>query len=1392
MKNKILIWLIIMILLVSSIRALIEEKGIFENKEKKEKEFSIGNNRIVLQEGSKAEVITKNGLIQIKLIGSGNIYSKDIPLENIKDAEIEILNDIIQKAKFTATKEQRYKFNYLGDTITIDAITDSLVNYDPTKKDKQFSGTNLKEINYKNSYIKPKEGLTEINFDETKKEIKDLSLLPNSKYEDKESGLEYSSEKPFKFYNYEKDLSEEENAISIIQKEGKKQVNAKGFIAIKNKNGINYEGKGEDSYLRYRTWDNAFDVSGKNFILNNGKHGILGVNGAILLATPKDIWEVENLESFKVRYENEKGDIYYHNIDEESGSLTSFKEGHENQASIYNFKDFEEVFGTKQINYNEELNRIKSLIEEKEKKNEDITDLKKQEIALLLLSSQETSKKEGEENQYEALEHAKDAQKAYESLRIKDPELAQEIYKTLANAYSKVGNFKEAKNYFERAFNENPNNDIGKATKYWVDRYEALEALEQAGVNINLLLAQELMRASPRTIFDKKAFKEQSERWKEAFDALEKGNYKEFRQIYYDITATAISQGFSTAHPLNMLSAALGIDEKERRRAQIAYKGFIEAQEKAKELIETGRAKNLEEATKIIERIAAGKGYKEGEILVRKEKILKEDAPQYIKDLPPYDPEREKYLEEKEVGEYRIINKQIKNGEWVYTVNDQKGNQYEIEEGKIGPIYEPIRGLLKEEKEISRSAYLQLANEPTIKSYLEISKTEKPISESNKLTIAKQLEKEGNYLAAISLLERLSISKDPKIREEANKRIIDIQGYGGGSLAGDIFNIASETKKGIPRMAIELVNPAVFGALGKASTLLKRILAKSPTGMKFLGKIEETRNIFGKNWFVQTALEEGFEEAAGHIHPSLEFVAMFLTGGEIEKQNAIKNAKVTPTTMTIGDSLKLEYDAGIGSQAHKDLINNLKKIGSVEDLGKGVLKVVDKEGRSIILAPKGHVIKGEESLLDINQAIENRISQATKNTPRDFPKEHPQITEQRLEELFGETKETFGKGKPFGFIPGKKYGAPEFKPEITAEAVDLNKLPMGTLIEVQGEHMLANYLIKIEPERKISIWGYNQRANARIIEIDSLLTIKSRQEFMERILHRGILVKGRSTGFPYFEYESKKGLESVSEVTPGDNWFDAPQIIRVQLPEGITSTEGIIGKSPIVQTQIKKSFEESKFLDTPTLIPPWKKLKSEVGGTTFEQTQTTIEATKTSLIKPKGQWLEDKSGNKIFITEEKRDLPLGFRSETDWKVYKEEKAKKVRELRSKLDIKDIKVSIFGSSATGVSSKTGEFVDKPHDLDFGFVSNDLFDIYIERAYELAREGNLLKDVPIENQISYVKNFHDRGVALYVPKLLPEITKQDLAGKAISPGTNINILIAREGADMVKGYNIPLIE
>jgi hypothetical protein len=179
---------------------------------------------------------------------------------------------------------------------------------------------------------------------------------------------------------------------------------------------------------------------------------------------------------------------------------------------------------------------------------------------------------------------------------------------------------------------------------------------------------------------------------------------------------------------------------------------------------------------------------------------------------------------------------------------------------------------------------------------------------------------------------------------------------------------------------------------------------------------------------------------------------------------------------------------------------------------------------------------------------------------------------------------------------------------------------------------------------------------------------------------------------------------------------------------------------------------------------------------------------------PKGEWIT--SGDReVFLTTEKRAFPLGFNSEAAWQEYRGFVGEKIRTLQQKLGIKTpLQVKIYGSAATGVSCKTGQFIEKPHDIDILIINSELFNIISMRASSLAGEGRLLQGRTVSDQLDYSCHFSSRGIALisHHSSVLPELPPGNLGNaRLLEKGVRVSLMVAKEGTpEFQNRYAIPI--
>ncbi len=178
---------------------------------------------------------------------------------------------------------------------------------------------------------------------------------------------------------------------------------------------------------------------------------------------------------------------------------------------------------------------------------------------------------------------------------------------------------------------------------------------------------------------------------------------------------------------------------------------------------------------------------------------------------------------------------------------------------------------------------------------------------------------------------------------------------------------------------------------------------------------------------------------------------------------------------------------------------------------------------------------------------------------------------------------------------------------------------------------------------------------------------------------------------------------------------------------------------------------------------------------------------------PKGNWITDPKGNPTFLTAEARQTPLGFENQKMWQSYNNAMKPKLQKAQTefeRLGVQgDVQIGIQGSSATGVSSKTGRFTTKPGDFDFVIINDDVFELTMKRAEDLARQGKLGKGIPVSEQLEYVQEFRERGVALlHDSRLLPELPKNMFNMPQMQSGIKISQMVARTNSEVAAKHAI----
>ena len=401
-----------------------------------ENEVEIKGYKFNIEKDTKISFSEKEGITSLSLEGSGSININGTTLNNIKDATIRIdNNNQIEFAEFISTKKEDYKFTYNNEEFIFNTNENSHVIFDP--KSNKITGKNVK-LNYKNQNF---EG-SKINVLLEDGDIKEVKISGNGIYE--EDNMIYSSKDDFSVYFDGTDVSDKENALSVLKEGYKVQVESKGRIKIENGNGLTYEGLDKNAYTKYRAWDSVFDVQDGNAIINNGVHEVKLENGRIFLSI-KNLEKDSEAESFTFKYKkgSDIEDLSYTKINEESGNIEvlSIIDGKEKSTVLYSFKEFEEkkqVFpkNTPKEKFEEELNNLNNEIDLRKEQGKDVSGLVKKRDVIGLALVDAKLKKSFENDDYDgAIETLEEYIKNVESSEIKtNAELTLgEIYQARAN-----------------------------------------------------------------------------------------------------------------------------------------------------------------------------------------------------------------------------------------------------------------------------------------------------------------------------------------------------------------------------------------------------------------------------------------------------------------------------------------------------------------------------------------------------------------------------------------------------------------------------------------------------------------------------------------------------------------------------------------------------------------------------------------------------------------------------------------------------------------------------------------------------------------------------------------------------------------------------------------------
>lgn len=220
---------------------LIDEDNnlVFTNLLEEDNLFEFNDFLIQLEKGSKIEYSEIDGQTFLDLEGEGDIEIGETALHNIKDASISLNeNDQIDFAEFISTTKEEYIFNYENKEFVFNTEAGSKVFFNPSENIIQGENAKL-DIGYR--YI---EG-DEFNlFLDERGEINRIEISKDGFYNDLINDLKYSSNEDFLVYLDGRDISQEKNAISVLDVG---HIQAKGKVNVED--GILYQGLIESSFF---------------------------------------------------------------------------------------------------------------------------------------------------------------------------------------------------------------------------------------------------------------------------------------------------------------------------------------------------------------------------------------------------------------------------------------------------------------------------------------------------------------------------------------------------------------------------------------------------------------------------------------------------------------------------------------------------------------------------------------------------------------------------------------------------------------------------------------------------------------------------------------------------------------------------------------------------------------------------------------------------------------------------------------------------------------------------------------------------------------------------------------------------------------------------------------
>ena len=241
-----------------------ENEFIFTNKDASEYSsvLNIKGHKFLLDKDSQVSFSEKDGIQTINL-ESGNIQVGDTFLQNIKDTNIQVNEENqIQFAEFTSEKGGIYNFTHNEQNFTFNAKKGGKVLFNP--KDGIVEGENT-EFSFGDESIEAQKFQGILNSENNG--VESLKFF-GGVFKDNKRGLEYSSEQDFSIYFDGRDISKEENAISIFDEENR--IDVKGFVKIKNPGKLSYTGESQNALVNYHIDSNIFEMQEGDAVIKNG------------------------------------------------------------------------------------------------------------------------------------------------------------------------------------------------------------------------------------------------------------------------------------------------------------------------------------------------------------------------------------------------------------------------------------------------------------------------------------------------------------------------------------------------------------------------------------------------------------------------------------------------------------------------------------------------------------------------------------------------------------------------------------------------------------------------------------------------------------------------------------------------------------------------------------------------------------------------------------------------------------------------------------------------------------------------------------------------------------------------------------------------------------------